>query len=100
MGNRTSRNGCQSKERSHRPTQTSTKADRQNFYDRNMNSHYHAIDQILTQHFKLLDFNAEVDQAAVNAHRQALTIAMRNHLHTVYKNSCYDHQTHQIIYNV
>ena len=100
MGNQASRNSCQRKKHSHRSTQSNTKADRQNFYQRNINSHYHAIDKIVTQHFKILDSNMEVDQAAADAHRQALTIAMRNHLHTVYRNSCNGHQTHHIIYDV
>ncbi|CAF0778376.1 unnamed protein product [Adineta ricciae] len=100
MGNQASHNRCQRKKHPHRSTQSSTKADRQNIYQRNINSHYHAIDQTLAQHFKVLNSNSEVDQAVANAHRQALTIAMRNHVHTVFRNSCNGHQTHQIIYDV
>ncbi|UJR26119.1 hypothetical protein I4U23_007465 [Adineta vaga] len=97
MGNRTSRNNSSRRSQAH---SFNTKADRQCLSQKHMDLHYHVMDRIVNQHFVLMNSNMELDQAAMNVHRQALNIAMRNHIQTAHINRTNLPQSHQIVYNI
>jgi hypothetical protein len=98
MGIRTSRNATHSS--AAYPRQTAVHSPTMNVDQQQINLSFDVMDQILTQHFMLISVTSEVQQAALNLHRQAVDRAMREHVHAAYDHCPTDYHVRQTVFYV
>jgi hypothetical protein len=90
MGNCTSRNIFQTKGHGSHPSQTCSSNqtfDQQRFNKLHMDTHYDVIDKVLNHHLILMNSNTDTEQRAVNIHKNAVNIAVRNHINAAHLKS-------------